>query len=152
MIFRNQVEGLFWLSISIFVCVEAIGSKIGTFQSPGPGFLPFLGGVILGSLSIILIVTNFLKKKGDEMVTYLWKGRGWGKICLILLALFIYAILLPKLGYLITTFGLMIILFGVKERPKFWIQVLSALITALATYVIFYVLLQVQLPKGILGP
>jgi len=150
MIFRNQVDGLFWLFISIFVCVQAIGSKIGTFQSPGPGFLPFWAGIILGSLSIILIITNILKKR-EEKITNLWEGTEWGKICLVLLSLYLYSILLTKVGYLITTFGLMIILFGIKDRPKLWIQGLSALLTVLMTYVIFYVCLKVLLPKGVLG-
>jgi len=150
MIFWNQVDGSFWLFISVFVCVQATSYRIGTIQFPGPGFLPFWAGILLGSLSIILIITNILKKK-EEKITNLWKGTEWGKICLVLLSLYIYSILLTKVGYLITTFGLMIILFGIKGKPKLWIQGLSALLTVLMTYVIFYFGLKVLLPKGVLG-
>lgn len=42
---RDQLSGLFWLEISIFVCIEGLRIGIGTFQSPAPGFLPFWLGV-----------------------------------------------------------------------------------------------------------
>ena len=146
---RDQLSGFFWLAISIFVCVEAFRVDIGTFRSPGPGFLPFWSGIILGILAIILVVNAILKKKKEGEITNLWKGTEWSKVILVLASLFIYSILLSKLGYLITTFGLMILLFGIIEKPRLWIQVVSALITVLVTYVMFYVWLKVQLPEGV---
>ena len=148
---RDRWSGLFWLAISIFVCVEAHQIDIGTFHSPGPGFLPFWAAVIFGLFSIILIVMSSLKRSGDEKAERLWKGKSWNKVIIVLLSLFIYALLLQRLGYLVATFGLMTLLFGMTGKTKVWIRVLAAAFTALATYVIFYVWLEVQLPKGILG-
>jgi hypothetical protein len=145
------LSGLFWLGISIFVCVESIRADIGTFRSPGPGFLPFWSGVTLGTFAIIIAVKSILEKKGQGKMTDLWKGMEWDKVILVVTSLFIYAILLPKLGYLSMTFGLMVLLFAVIGKSKLWVQVMSAIITVLATYLIFYVWLEVQLPKGIFG-
>ena len=75
----------------------------------------------------------------------------WDKVVLVLILLFIYALLLPILGYLIATFGLMTLLFGIVGKTKLWIRAVAGIITVLATYIIFYVWLEVQLPKGILG-
>lgn len=149
--FRDQLSGLFWLAISIFVCAEAIRIDIGTFHSPGPGFLLFWSGVTFGTFSIILVVTSILKKSGEGKVKNLWKGMNWSKVILVLAFLFIYAILLQRLGYLIATFGLMTLTFGIVGKARLWIQVMTAAITVLATYIIFYVWLEVQLPKGIFG-
>jgi putative tricarboxylic transport membrane protein len=124
---------------------------IGTFQSPEPGFLPFCGGVVLGIFAIILLIINGLKKQRENEITNLWKGVEWSKVILVFASLFIYTTLFTKVGYLITTFGLMAILFSVVERRKIWIQGVTALITALVTYFVFYKWLGVQLPKGILG-
>lgn len=148
MISRDQMSGLFWLGISIFVCFESIRAGSGTFHSPGPGFLPFWAGTVLGTFAMILIVTNILKKQKE--ITNLWKGVEWSKVILVFASLLIYATLFAKVGYLITTFGLMAVLLGVVERRKIWIQGVTALITALVTYFVFYKLLGVQLPKGIL--
>jgi len=149
--FRDQLSGFFWLAISILVCIESIKSGIGTFRSPGPGFLPFWSGVALGTFAIILIASDILREKVGQKNINLWGGKRWSNVILILVSLFAYALLLPRLGYLITTFGLMVFLFSLIGRPRLWVQGVSALITVLATYIIFYVWLNVQLPKGILG-
>jgi putative tricarboxylic transport membrane protein len=75
----------------------------------------------------------------------------WGKVVLVLSLLLIYALLLPILGYLIATFGLIIFLFGIVGKTKIWIKIVAGIITVLATYMVFCVWLEVQLPKGILG-
>ena len=148
---RDQISGLFWLGISIFVCLESRRVGIGTFQSPEPGFLPFCGGVVLGIFAIILLIINGLKKQNEKEITNLWKGVEWGKVIMVFCALFIYTALLAKVGYLLMTFGLMAILFGILEKRRLWIRGIAALFTALATYFVFYTWLKIQLPKGILG-
>ena len=151
MINRDQLSGFFWLAISSFVCIEANRVGIGDVHSQGPGFLPFWSGVMLSAFSIIFVVRNTLKKRGKREIKSLWKAMSWGKIVWVLILLLIYALLLPRLGYLIATFGLMILLFGIVGKTKLWIKVLADIITVLATYIVFYVWLEVQLPKGILG-
>jgi len=148
---RDRFSGFFWLAISILVCMESIKSGIGTFRSPGAGFLPFWSGVALGTFAIILVASDILKEKGGRKNINLWEGKRWRNVILILLSLFVYALLLPKLGYLITTFGLMAFLYSMIGRPRLWVQGVSALITVLVTYIIFHVWLEVQLPKGVFG-
>ncbi len=146
---RDQLSSLFWLGVSIFVCVESIQVHVGSFRSPGPGFLPFWSGVVLGGFALILAVTSFLKKE-REKIKEQWIGVKWEKVMFVLASLFVYSALLTRLGYLIATFGLMLILFSLAERPKMLSWVGSAFLTALATYLIFYIWLGVELPKGIL--
>lgn len=149
--FRDIVSGLFWLGISISVCLVSIPLGIGTLHSPGPGFFPFWSAVVLGIFSIALMITNILKGKVEEKISSLWKGTDWHKVILVLSSLFIYAILLPRLGYLIATSGLLTFLFTLLSRQRLWIQGASALIIVVASYLIFYIWLKVQLPKGIFG-
>jgi putative tricarboxylic transport membrane protein len=149
--FRDQGTGLFWLGISIFVCVKALGMDIGTFHSPGPGFLPFWSGVMLGFFSILLVATSLMKPSGKGEEKPLWKGKDWSKVVIVLISLFVYALFLHRLGYLITSFGLMVLMFGVMRKTRWWIRVLTAAVTVLASYILFYVWLEIQLPKGIVG-
>jgi len=149
---RDRLSGLFWLAISIvLICVGSIRGKIGTFRYPGPGFFPFFLGVLLGLLSMILVVTSCSNRKGGEPFRNLWKGRKWKNAMLVLVSIFAYALLLPRIGYLITTFGMMTVLFGLIERQRLWVQVSGALVTALVTYLVFDTWLDVNLPRGILG-
>ena len=146
---RDLLGGLFWLGISIFVCIESIRSDLKTFHNPGPGFMPFWSAVLLGTLAVILLITSGLEKKRKGKIGDLWKGVEWHKVIWVSLSLFLYAFLLPIMGYLITTFGLMAFCLGIMGRSKVWILGVSALIITVGSYVIFYILLDIQLPKGI---
>jgi hypothetical protein len=148
---RDLFSGLFWLGISIFVGYESMRCGIGTFSSPGPGFFPFWSAVILGTFAVILLVTTNLRKKWKRKIRDLWKGGGWQKVIWVLFSLFLYPFLLPIMGYLITTFGLMAFSIGIMGRWKVWVQGVSGLIITLVSYFIFYMLLGVQLPRGIFG-
>jgi len=148
---RNQWSGLFWLVFSIFVCVEAIRMGTGSFSSPGPGLLPFWSGVVVGTLAILLLVVGTLTREEGGKIKNLWRGMNWRTVILVSASLVIYCILLPRLGFLITTLGLMTLLFSIVKRSRLWIQVFTALLTVLVTYVTFYVWLGVQLPKGLFG-
>jgi putative tricarboxylic transport membrane protein len=147
----DQLSALFWLAVSIGVCAEAIPNDIGTVSAPGSRFFPFWSGVIIGILSIILLVTPILKKRGIEADINFWEGSNWGKVIGVIASLLIYAILLDTLGYLIVTFGFMLYMFGIVTKTKLWVRVVSAGLTVAASYIIFYIWLGVQLPKGIFG-
>jgi putative tricarboxylic transport membrane protein len=148
---RDLLAGLFWLAISVFVVIQSVKSDLGSLHTPGPGFLPFWSAVILGTLSIILIVTTSLRRKWEGKLVDLWRGLDWNRVLWVLLALFLYPILLPITGYLITTFVLIAFLLCTGVRSKLWIDIASALAITAVSYVIFYVLLDVKLPKGIFG-
>jgi putative tricarboxylic transport membrane protein len=148
---RDLLAGLFWLGISAFVAFESIKSDLGSLHSPGPGFLPFWSAVTLGTLSILLAATKGLKKKWEGTLSDLWRGRDWVKVIWVLLTLFLYPVLLPITGYLVTTFALIASLLRIGERSKLWMDMVSALTIALLSYVVFYTLLDVKLPKGVFG-
>jgi putative tricarboxylic transport membrane protein len=148
---RDQLSGLFWLGVSVFICVESIRSRVGSFRAPGPGFFPLCSGIILGAFAVILILLSILRKKEDGKAKSLWKGINWSKIVLVLGSLFVYTLLLPEIGYLVTTFGLLTLLFSIIGRPRLWLNGMMAFITVLGTYLLFHIWLDVQLPKGIFG-
>jgi putative tricarboxylic transport membrane protein len=148
---RHLISGLFWLAISIFVCIMAIKLGVGTFSSPGSGFLFFWSSLILGALSVILIIKSILGKREAKLLLIdLWKGVKWGKAVLAIITLFLYALILTKLGFILTTFVLMILLFGIGKL-KYWVTIISAFFTVMLSYIIFHFLLQIQFPRGIFG-
>jgi hypothetical protein len=125
---------------------------MGTFHYPGPGFMPFWAGVILGMLAIIVICTSISSRtRGRVGIENLWTGKKWGNTFLVTLSLLIYALLLPWIGYLIATFAFMILMYSLMGRQRWWLQGIGALVTSVVTYLVFHSWLDVQLPKGILG-
>ena len=129
----------------------AIKLGVGTFSSPGSGFLFFWSSLILGALSVILITKSILGKREAKLLLIdLWKGLKWGKAVLAIITLFLYALILTKLGFILTTFVLMILLFGIGKL-KYWVTIISAFFTVMLSYIIFHFLLQIQFPRGIFG-
>jgi hypothetical protein len=146
---RNGLSGLFWVAFSVFVCAKSMEAGIGTFGLPGSGFLPFWSAAILGVLAIILTIKGFSSKTVDQKTIGLPREVKRSKVILALVSLVVYTIFLEWAGYLVMTFGLMIFLYMIAGRSKVWVPIVSAAITVLVTYVVFYSWLGVQLPRGI---
>jgi len=147
--FRNQFGPLFWIAVAGVVCIDSVHVGVGTFRSPRSGFFPFWLAVILVILALALAMVNrFQEKKGK--IADLWKGTKWNRLIFVIILTLIYSILLNTLGFLITTFSLMIILFCMGERKGIWGRITIAIVVVLASYVIFHSWLKVPLPKGIL--
>jgi hypothetical protein len=66
-------------------------------------------------------------------------------------ALFIYVALLERLGFMLDTFLLMLVLFRLLEPYRWTTVLLFSLFTMGAAYFFFVILLDSRLPVGVLG-
>jgi hypothetical protein len=147
---KHVISGLFWLAVSIFVGTMAVDLGLGTFSSPGSGFIFFWSSVGLGSLSVLLIIKSILGERQAKSLSDLWKGLKWGHAVLAIIVLFLYALLLTQFGFIAATFVLMVVLFGLG-KPPYWIVIAGALVTTISSLILFHFLLKVQFPKGVIG-
>ena len=146
----DQTSSLFWLLVSISVFAESIRIGVGTVQNPGMGFMTFGASGILGVLSLVLFFQASIPKE-DVPHKPLFAGRMWRRVLFVLLALTIYARVMPILGYLISSFLLMSLLFWVLERKRIGFVLLYALLTTLFTHLVFSKWLNCQFPHGLFG-
>ena len=75
----------------------------------------------------------------------------WKAIILTLAALFITILLLKHLGFMVSTVLFVAFLFKCIEKKGWLVTLLASFALTLASYYIFKVLLQAELPKGIVG-
>jgi putative tricarboxylic transport membrane protein len=148
---RDLISSLFWIGIGLIFCVSSM--KLGLYNGiPGAGLFPFIGGIILICLSIIVLISA-IKGKEEKLVRekFFPEKASLRKVLSSTLILFAYQMALEHLGYLLTTFLFIIFLLKLIE-PQRWITSISAgfLIAALS-YIIFVCLHNVRLPKGIIG-
>jgi putative tricarboxylic transport membrane protein len=142
--------------VLIFVgCLFVAGSlHIGLMRRgvPGPGFLPFFSGLALIFVSLFVLIPALLQREKDENTEDFFPQRdSLRKILLVLVALIAFGIVMEYAGYLFTTFFFMFFVTWIME-PKRWLTFgLLALLTAVMSYLLFVVLLEVELPKGLLG-
>lgn len=150
---RDMSSSLFWLVIGLLFCLGSI--KYGDIRAgfPSAGFFPFMGGAILMLLSgIQLLGAVFAPRAEDEKAEAFFPQQDTvRRLSISLIILFLYPISLDVLGFLITTFLFMVLILRCLE-PQGWKTVLvTASLTSIVAYVLFEVLLKVQLPRGIWG-
>ena len=140
----------FWLIVGVLLCEESWRINLGQFHNPGPGFLPFGAGLILGGGALAVLVRNLRSKPGQEKSFWADRSR-WPKVFLTLGCILVYGVVLEPLGFLLTTFLGMGFLFRVIEPQRWRTVLLGAFFSAVGAYLIFQTWLQVELPKGFLG-
>jgi hypothetical protein len=149
---RDKLSSLFLILFSVLVCTGSSGYAIGSLRKPGPGFFPFIGGLILGilSLSHFLLLTA-RRKKGTERGESVTPGGKWSNIILPLVVLFAYPLLLSVIGFVLTTFLFFVVLLRCVE-PVRWPTALKVSVgVTILSYAFFQLWLKVQFPKGIFG-
>ena len=144
----NFWSSLFWLAFSSFICFGSMRLKIGTFHNPGTGFFPFLAGVVFAVLSLTLLIQSLVA--GENVEGILGKVR-WKNIILVLICLVVYAVVLEKLGFMISTIFFIGVVLRVIEKKRWSLVVAVSVSATLVFWVIFQYWLQSQLPKGIFG-
>lgn len=146
----NKFTSIFLLVASIFICIESYRLDIGTYNEPGPGFLPFWVGVSILILSLLLLLLSFKENQERERENILAEKR-WKNILLVIASLFVYMVVLEKLGFIVSAFLFIVSLIGSIEPKKWYIVIIFAFASTLGAYLIFGIWLQSQLPKGIFG-
>ena len=142
---RDLVSGLFWLAVAIFVALQGISLTLGSLSRPGPGFFPFLGAVVLGVLSVVLIVRALSRRAPRIRIR-----PETSKPLVVVAALLGYLLLLESVGFVTVTFVFLLLLFRL-ERRSWAFSAVSAGAGAFAMHVLFQIWLKTQLPTGPLG-
>jgi len=146
----DQSSSLFWFVIGIGISLRSLKYGFGSLHQPGPGFITSLAGAILTLLSLALFISSSSDREDRGGLRGLWAGLDIGKVLHVIILLVIYILVLRPVGFLISTFILLFLLFRIKGTYRLrTILFLSFLVTA-CSYVVFELWLKAQLPKGIL--
>jgi hypothetical protein len=147
---REMISGAACLLIAVFVFAVSLRLGVGELRDPGPGFVLFWASISLAICACILICIGRSGKTGPESVSDAGNHADWRNATIVAAALIGYCLALPKLGYSISTFLLMAVLFGLG-RMKPWMILLCSLMTVLLSYYLFAHLLRTPLPRGVPG-
>ena len=145
----DHISGLFWLLFGGYVIYESRLYGLGSLTDPGPGFLLFNSGIGLAGLSCLVFIKEIIKPD-TESLPVLWEGVPWWKPALCFLSLLIYTLIVSHLGFVLTTFLLLVYLFTIGRNERKIMALPIALGTVVIAYLVFDILLQCQLPRGLL--
>ena len=148
----DQIFNIFWVLLGIGICIQSIRLQLWNPSGPGSGFIPFLTGLLIGIIGFLLFLSEWSKGSNQEEARKFWENPIAMKRVLYLVgSLCIMAFLIPKLGFLLTSVLITILMIRVVE-PKKWITViLTSIVSCLLIYFLFRSLMQIRLPKGFLG-
>jgi len=147
----DRISGIFWLFFSGFICIESYRLGLGSLHQPGPGFIFFWTAVAMGVLSIAVFVRAWATKKTSEPESPIFGRENVLKIILVLLALFLYAIFMETLGFILITLLLFVFLLGMIEKKRWGLTIFVSMMVTAISYLVFEIWLKSQLPKGLLG-
>ena len=153
---RNRVivGSLIWMTFGIIYMFEAIKQGLFLKGVPGPGFLPFLCSVALAVCAAVVIAIDIYRRlhvtkqaKSQEV----FDKPAVIRILVAFATLFGFSFMLDYIGFTIGTFVFILATLRIME-PKSWrFTVLVSLAVTIVTYVVFVLLLEVSLPKSLLG-
>ena len=114
---------------------------------PGPSFFPKIILALFGFLCMLLLFENLIGGRKRRAGEFEWHDRS---TAIAVGSGAIYVILIPILGYMLASFlYLVVLLIG---RIRTWPKILAAsFCTVLFMYLMFEILIKVDLPKGFFG-
>lgn len=142
---RNQKD--FWSAVMFVVfgvlfIVWSTEYQFGTTQRMGPGYFPTILGILLVFLGILVGLPTF---KHDSQETHVEK-IGWRGLLVVLGAVILYALLLPRLGFVVSM-ATLVILSAMASREFTWkAALLSTVVLGLFSYLVFVKGLELQFP------
>jgi putative tricarboxylic transport membrane protein len=149
----RRIEGLFWIGIGLLICYLSWRAHLGTFMEPGPGFMPFVVGLFISTVSLIMLLTPILSRASGQDafdIGQVFRGVPKSRLGFTVAILVCYAVFLGRLGYIVATFLLMWGLLYDREKKNRLKSFLSSLAIVMGSYLLFEVWLRSQLPRGVL--
>lgn len=119
---------------------------LGTLRHPGSGLVVFAAGAWVGILALVLLTQSRRIELQEEERTS-EKGKVW----LISLSLFGYAVAVNWLGFVLSTFVFVFIILRLIEFERWWLIGMKAALITFGNYLVFVVWLGLSLPKGVLS-
>ncbi len=150
----DRFSGLFWVILSLVIAIHAYRLGVGSVGNPGPGFIFFYTALFITLMAMLLLVSSWTKKEGEgegEAEAGAFENVHWVKVLLPFAYILLYALILEKVGFIISTFFLIFLLLKTIEAKGWSIAVFAGIAASLGTYAMFELWLRVRLPKGVFG-
>jgi putative tricarboxylic transport membrane protein len=146
-----QVAAWTILAVCVFFAYESYQLKLTDTLGPGPGFFPFCLGLLGAVLAGVLLAEIRLDRVdlGAEKLTF--DRAGMRSIARVLAGLVVAAALLEVMGFRFVALLLiayLLVVTGARNRPAIAI---CAVAGSFGVFHVFFNMLQVPLPVGILG-
>lgn len=130
------------------ICMSLTFPK-GTDGVPGPGIFPIIiGAMMIVSAVLLIIRTTLTKKEGNGSLAMLSPEKK--RVYLTMLVLVVYFILLPYIGFCVSSFIMLLLLIKWYSRKSILKSIILAAVITAIVYLLFSMVLNVPLSFGLL--
>jgi len=140
---RDFWSGLMFLAIGVGFAVGAGNYSLGNSARPGPGYFPLMLSVIMAILgAIVLFKSLTIETEGGDPVGHI----AWKPLLIIMGAITAFAILITKLGMIITVPAVILIASFAGDEFHWKDVVVNAVVLTLGCWLIFIKGLKLTIP------
>jgi putative tricarboxylic transport membrane protein len=136
------------LALALYIAYEGRELGLGSVHDPGSGYIQFWTGVIMAGLAVALLVQSLLPGAERTGVGEVFRGIMWGKVLYVTALLIAYTFVLETLGFILTTFILLVILFKTVEPQSWTVSIIGSVLTTATAWLVFVYWLGTQMPPG----
>ena len=143
----NIVFGIIGLLLSAYVWISSADFPYDKIMILGPEFFPRVMAVAMAIASAGLLVQTFVSGAVGDGKSISLKNPG---ALIVFVAAVVYAALLPILGFIIDSLLFMMFMMYMLQFRSYGKMFLSSVLTIAIVIFAFQIMLQIQLPAGIL--
>ncbi len=143
----NRITGAITLCLGALVTVIAAGMPLLDDRVPGPGLLPLFAGLALVVFGILLLVRPSNDSSPAELPPRDAPWQVAGAVGGVLL----FTAVVPLLGFPIATALFLTGLIWWWGKYRWWVAALGSVLISLVMMLVFQILLDAPLPKGVWG-
>ena len=148
---KEEGSSLVWLGLAVLICIGSLRLSLGSFQNPGPGFFPFIAGLVLGTLAVtVYFQARRAAASARETSRPLWASpSGVKKVVLTTIALHGLCDKHELFGLPDQHVHFSHLSARTIEPQRWGMVILESLLASGISYLVFEIWLQAQLPRGI---
>jgi putative tricarboxylic transport membrane protein len=144
----ERVVGLVVVAAAVAYLTQALALPYGTAARPGAGFFPTFVAIFACAVGVVMTVRAFMTPAPKAVAREAGADRAArGRALSTMVVMIAFCLLLPWAGYPLVAFGFVAFLLQrLGSTPR--AAAITGALTAVASYYVFGVLLDVPLPRG----
>lgn len=152
---KDIASGFFLLFLGLYLSFHSTRFSVWGRTGPEAGFFPFVLALVMIGVSLLLIIRAFISIRAkDKEKRAIDKAKNKAvafKVCAYICLMALYGFSVEKVGFLVTTILVLIIILKFVEKQSWKITCYIGFSSILVSYTLFVYFLSVPLPKGFMG-
>ncbi len=147
----ERISSFLLILLALYILKESFSLGVGGLHQPGAGFFSMVGGIMLFIFSTIIFIKSLSVRSVVKGIKSQEEKESLMPAVYTVAGIIVYTIILEHVGFILSTFALVVLLLKLFENKKWWVDLITAGLVSSAFYFLFAVFLKSELPKGVFG-